>query len=83
MIRPAQQIWPDGAQSVDTLLYFYSIGGGVLGQGINENQALKHATIFRLFDLTLKDSFNKTRITEGGGGGGGGANVGGCIEANG
>lgn len=44
----------------------------MLRQGISDNQALKHATIFRLFDLTLKDSFNKTRITEGGGGGGGG-----------
>lgn len=66
---PAQQIWPYGAQSEDTLLYFHSIGDGVLGQGISGNQALKHATIFRLFDLTLKDSFNKTQITEGGGGG--------------
>lgn len=54
----------------------------MLRQGINENQALKHATIFRLFDLTLKDSFNKTRITEGGGGGGGGARRWGGAIAN-
>lgn len=50
----------------------------MLRQEISENQALKHATIFRLFDLTLKDSFNKTRITEGGGGGGGVGGVWGC-----
>lgn len=37
---------------VDTLLYFHSIGDGALRQGISDNQALKHATIFRLFDLT-------------------------------
>ena len=38
----------------------HSIGEGKLRQGISENQALRHATIFRFFDLTLKDSFKKT-----------------------
>lgn len=53
---------------MDTQLFCHPIGDGELRQGISENQALKHATIFRLFDLTLKDLFNKTCIAVGGGG---------------
>lgn len=62
---------------MDTQLYFQSIGEGGLRQGISENQALRHATIFRFFDLTLKDSFRETRIRGGGGGGGGAVGGGG------
>lgn len=60
---------------MDTQLYFQSIGEGGLRQGISENQALRHATIFRFFDLTLKDSFRETRIGGGGGGAVGGTAV--------